>query len=93
MATLDPSVYSYLTANELCMLQEVSFAARATIRNFAWNPLLGIDFWTVLGHQEFPAVLVNKLAKADVDFDSSRILDPENWDDASDHRALLVVFE
>lgn len=44
-------------------------------------------------YSRFDYVLVNKLAKADVDFDSSRILDPENWDEASDHRALLVVFE
>ena len=44
-------------------------------------------------YSRFDYVLVNKLAKADVDFDSSRILDLENWDQASDHRALLVVFE
>jgi len=43
-------------------------------------------------YSRFDYVLVNKLAKHDVDFDSSRILDPENWNEASDHRALLVVF-
>lgn len=43
-------------------------------------------------YSRFDYVLVNKLAKQDVDFDASRILDPENWFDGSDHRALLVVF-
>jgi endonuclease/exonuclease/phosphatase family metal-dependent hydrolase len=43
-------------------------------------------------YSRFDYVLVSRGALPHVDFDASRILDPEDWRDASDHRALLTVF-
>jgi endonuclease/exonuclease/phosphatase family metal-dependent hydrolase len=43
-------------------------------------------------YSRFDYVLVNRALKGEVDIDASRILDPADWDEASDHRALLVVF-
>lgn len=53
------------------------------------------DFWTHHWGREdiysrFDYVMVSKNLVPHIDKDGMKILDPENWEDASDHRAVLV---
>ena len=54
-------------------------------------------YWTHFWAKEdvysrFDYIFFSQSLKKDVIFPECRILDPENWDDASDHRAVLGVF-
>jgi endonuclease/exonuclease/phosphatase family metal-dependent hydrolase len=54
-------------------------------------------YWTHFWAKEdvysrFDYIFVSQDLKKDVNFQESKILDPENWNDASDHRAVLGVF-
>jgi endonuclease/exonuclease/phosphatase family metal-dependent hydrolase len=54
-------------------------------------------YWTHFWAKEdvysrFDYIFVSQDLKNDVSFQDCKILDPENWNDASDHRAVLGVF-
>ena len=55
------------------------------------------EYWTHFWAKEdmysrFDYIFVSQDLKKDVNFQECKILDPENWNDASDHRAVLGVF-
>lgn len=55
------------------------------------------EYWTHFWSREdiysrFDYILFSPALKKDVCYEECKILDPENWNDASDHRAVLGVF-
>lgn len=55
------------------------------------------EYWTHFWAKEdvysrFDYIFFSQSMKKDVIFEECKILDPENWNDASDHRAVLGVF-
>jgi hypothetical protein len=55
------------------------------------------EYWTHFWAREdvysrFDYIHFSQALKKDVNFQECGILDPKNWNDASDHRAVLGVF-